>query len=218
MTRDFDSHICFASAHPIKLANDIRICTRVCYRLSCCIGAAFALICPVHSHTHDRMHESIPLPTQCCPKTLLHSHSDYFGGDGPHYSPPYPNPLHRNSSFGVATLRPDGFVGVRPKPTIKSDAHAHKSSSLFGTASTVPLLVTGNTLLITADTAPSGNVTVVAHGAELPGGAVTCGTVSGRNVTDEIMGCDLTAVVGKTIVLNLMVRNAVLFVLGFTKV
>ena len=59
---DFDSHICFGSAVPVRLADEIRVF--------------------------------------------------YMGGDGPHYSPAYPSPLHRNSSFGLATLRPDGFVAV----------------------------------------------------------------------------------------------------------
>ena len=34
----------------------------------------------------------------------------YMGGDGPHYSPAFPSPLHRNSSFGLATLRQDGTI------------------------------------------------------------------------------------------------------------
>ena len=138
--------------------------------------------------------------------------SDYFGGDGPHYSPPYPNPLHRNSSLGVASLRPDGFVGLAPK----SARPLHQSSN--GTATTLPLLVSGRQLLITADTAPSGDVTVVANGAGLPGGAVTCGTVSGRNVTDEVMAaCDLGPVVGQRVTLDLSVRDAVVYMVGFAK-
>ena len=137
---------------------------------------------------------------------------DYFGGDGPHYSPPYPDPLHRNSSLGVASLRPDGFVGLAPK----SDRPLYQSSN--GTATTLPLLVSGRKLLITADTAPSGDVTVVANGAGLPGGAVTCGTVSGRNVTDEVMAaCDLGPVVGQRVTLDLSVRDAVVYMVGFAK-
>ena len=151
--------------------------------------------------------------------------SDYFGGDGPHYSPPYPNPLHRNSSLGVASLRPDGFVGLAPKSDrplyqssngTKSDRPLYQSSN--GTATTLPLLVSGRKLLITADTAPSGDVTVVANGAGLPGGAVTCGTVSGRNVTDEVMAaCDLGPVVGQRVTLDLSVRDAVVYMVGFAK-
>ena len=29
----------------------------------------------------------------------------YMGGDGPHYSPAWPNPLHRNSSFGASPIQ-----------------------------------------------------------------------------------------------------------------
>lgn len=38
----------------------------------------------------------------------------YMGGNGPHYSPPHPSPIHRNSSYALATLRPDGFLAVTP--------------------------------------------------------------------------------------------------------
>ena len=35
-----------------------------------------------------------------------------MAGHGPHYSVPFPSPDHRNSSFALATIRPDGFVAV----------------------------------------------------------------------------------------------------------
>ena len=43
----------------------------------------------------------------------------YMGGDGPHYSPPFPSPLHRNSSFGLATLRQDG-TAISHRTLVKS--------------------------------------------------------------------------------------------------
>merc|ERR1712023_373578 len=61
----------------------------------------------------------------------------YMGGDGAHNG-------FRNSSLGLATLRPDGFAGIR--------ADAEELST-----TTVPLLVEGATLIITADVlAPTG--------------------------------------------------------------
>ena len=81
----------------------------------------------------------------------------------------------------------------------------------------MPLLVSAPKLLITADTAPSGYVSVLADGVGLPRGAVTCGVVSGRNVTDEVMACDLSSLVGKMVTIELNVTKAVVFTLGFAK-
>ena len=65
------------------------------------------------------------------------------GKDGPHYSPDYPNPLHRNSSFGLATLRQDGFIAL-------------KARDGKGSGKTTPLEVggagAGARLVLTADT------------------------------------------------------------------
>ena len=153
---DFDSHICFASAHPVKLRNETRVY--------------------------------------------------YMAGDGPHYSPPYPSALHRNSSYALATIRPDGFVGVAPL------LHAGD-----GSATTVPLAVSGDTLILTADAAPAGAVAVTVLSSRLPGGSALCATLSGRNVTDEpVGGCDLAPVVGHEARLQLRVTaGATLYTVGF---
>ena len=127
----------------------------------------------------------------------------YMGGDGPHYSPAWPNPLHRNSSFGLATLRPDGFVALGPAPAAAGGS---------GSAETIPLLVTGPKIFITADTAVArGSVAVQVKGVG------ECTAVSGRNVTDEFLaGCDLTAHMGKNVTLVLTVSpGAALYTFGF---
>ena len=155
--RDFDSHICFASAHPIKLANETRVY--------------------------------------------------YFGGDGPHYSPAWPDPGHRNSSFGMGTLRPDGFVALRPS-----------KAAAAGKATTVPLVASGAVLTVTADAAPGGSVGIMVRAPGLPGGAVRCAVLAGRNVTDmPLQGCDLSAVVGQLVTLEFDVRDAALYTVGFKR-
>ena len=117
-SKAFDSHICFASAHPVKLPNETRI-----YYMG---GTPQPQLCTVQTAE----------PTCCC------------AGDGPHYSPAWPSPIHRNSSFGLATLRPDGFVAVRPVTGYTSGAGS------------ISVNVSGPRMLITADTAPSGSVSL----------------------------------------------------------
>lgn len=153
--REWDSHICFASAHPVKLHHETRIY--------------------------------------------------YMGGDGPHYSPPRPSSDHRNSSFGLATLRPDGFVALRPR-----------AGDSFGVAKTIPLRVSGLQLVVTADTAPHGRLVVEVLHPLLEGGAARCSPLMGRNVTDEgLRGCELLKVLGQDVVLKIRVRDAALYTFGF---
>lgn len=61
----------------------------------------------------------------------------YMGGDGPHGG-------DRNSSLGLATLRPDGFAGIQGT----------------GNVTTTSIRVTGKTLIITADIVPGGSVII----------------------------------------------------------
>jgi len=168
---DFDSHICFASALPLRLDDEIRVF--------------------------------------------------YMGGDGPHYSPAYPSALHRNSSFGLATLRPDGFVAVRaragqmPHQPAGGRTAAFSPHSKSGTGKTTALVVTGGQLVVTADTALAGGagaaVTITAGGR-------ACGTVSGRNVTDfALAGCGGMAV-GTQVTLEIVLSgDALLYTVGFDK-
>ena len=153
--RDFDSHVCFASAHPVKLHNETRVY--------------------------------------------------YMGGDGPHYSPDWPDPLHRNTSFGVGMIRPDGFVALRPGAVGGA-----------GKATTVPLVASGRQLTVTADAAPGGSIGISVLAAGLPGGVARCAAVAKRNVTDEpLQGCDLSAVAGQLVTLELDVQGAALYTVGF---
>jgi len=125
----------------------------------------------------------------------------YMGGNGPHNGA-------RNSSLGLATLRTDGFAGVQ---------------AWTGTGSfiTVPLLVTGKTLTITADVA-----------AEV-GGAISIGVVDGgpaglrpahaapvtSNSTDAAVifqdEADFGKLVGSEMRLEVKLKRAMLYTIGF---
>jgi hypothetical protein len=152
---EFDSHVCFAAAHPIKLADHARIY--------------------------------------------------YMGGDGPHYSEKWGSPGHRNSSWGLATMRPDRFVGMGA------------ANGSAGTGRTSPLLFSAPQLLITADAAPAGHVSVRVISAQLPGGYAACAPIERANVTDApLSGCNLSAIVGQGASLELTLKGgAVVYVLGF---
>ena len=132
-----------------------------------------------------------------------------MGGDGPHYSPST-GPLHRNSSFGLATFRADGFVAVRAKPTSEAETKAK--------ATTVPVRGDGAQLLVTADTDRDGagmslRVQPVAADAE----PVVCQPLSGRNVTNEpLQGCDLRPLLGQNATLEVQLTGAaMLYTIGF---
>ena len=198
----FDSHICFASAHPIKLDDEVRVY--------------------------------------------------YMGGDGPHYSPPYPDPLHRNSSFGLATLRPDGFVAVRAqaqKSTSESESESESESKLglelplntstvVGVGRTKPVVVSGQQLVVTADTAMAGpatsrlavsvssctGTTDTANSSQHQSSSCSSKTfvcsavLEGLNVTDfTVKGCgNLT--VGSSVQLDITMQGSALFyTFGFTQ-
>ena len=80
--------------------------------------------------------------------------------------------------------------------------------------------MSGPHVLVTADTAvASGSVTVHVRSEDLPGGAVACDVLAGRNVTDLLLdGCDLSGSVGKLVKLELQVTGgASLHVVGFHK-
>ena len=85
-------------------------------------------------------------------------------------------------------------------------------------ATTMPLVASGRHLMLTADTAPSGSVTITVHAQGLPGGSAICAPVTERNVTDEVLkGCDLSAVVQQTVTLDFDVRgSALLYTIGFS--
>ena len=124
----------------------------------------------------------------------------YMGGDGPHYSKPWPDPNHRNSSFGLATLRQDGFIALRAK------------DGTAGSAKTIALQVSGSGQLVaTADTAMTG------ASVSLSVGAIKCGVLSGANVTDHALaGCGALSVGGSVSLTVALAGEARLYTVGFT--
>jgi hypothetical protein len=187
----YDSHVCFASAIPVEHSRTAANGTRIYY----------------------------------------------MGGDGPHYSPPWGDPLHRNTTLSMATMRPQGFVGLVPQARPMEDAAGRgpgagvgagggrgETAPNTGKAVTVPLTVTGARLVVTADTAPAGTVAVTVNGIEHDSEAASseqyftavCTPISGRNTTDEALeGCDLSAMVGRNVTLQLSVEDAALYTVGF---
>lgn len=107
----FDSHICFASGrhrHPSFHATVMSTFSLVFSLLvSVCASLTLVFSYPLRALPCTMRQAGVPLRLEDEIRIF------YMGGDGPHYSPSYPSPLHRNSSFGLATLRQDGFVALR---------------------------------------------------------------------------------------------------------
>ena len=132
----------------------------------------------------------------------------YMGGNGPHDG-------ERNSSFALATLRPDGFASVRG----------------HGTFTTPSLTVTDVMLTATVDFGLSSagrgalRVGVLPDGAMEPpiGLSLNNSVALTANATDALMhwrgGCggpDLTPLLGKTVKLQVSLEgDAMLYALGF---
>lgn len=111
----------------------------------------------------------------------------YMGGNGPHSG-------LRNTSFGLATTGPDRFAGVGGSGSIESRS----------------ILVTGSTLIITADVFPAGSISIYVNGASsLP---------IRENVTDTKVAFTSSPGLspGSTVVLKFGLDNAVLYSIGFT--
>lgn len=122
----------------------------------------------------------------------------YYGaGNGPHFN-------WRDGSLALATLRPDGFAGMR---SISNDEP--------GTIITKPVLCTGEHLCVTAD-AEGGTVRVEvldADGLSME----RCHPIAG-NVTRESVkwdSGDLSAYVGKSIRLKYEIRKSTLYAFEF---
>eukprot|EP01047_Picozoa_sp_COSAG01_P032691 COSAG01_NODE_2375_length_7802_cov_60.079579_6_plen_157_part_00 len=132
----------------------------------------------------------------------------YMGADGPHYSWGL---LKKNTSYGLATLRPDGFVGLRGV-----NAGTKVTNPPVGNvAKTAALNCSGATLVVTADTAaPGAAVFIRVHFA---GTVTVCEPLRGADVTDAPLdGCDLATMVGKEVVLEVQLAGvAVLYTFGF---
>eukprot|EP00935_MAST-01C_sp_MAST-1C-sp1_P001623 g1623.t1 len=119
----------------------------------------------------------------------------FMGGNGPHSGA-------RNSSFGLATARPDRFAGV----------------SGSGYSVTKPLTVTGATILLTADIlAPGGSVTVGVVGQ---GAGLAQATPLAQNATDHAVRfpsapSGLQPLVGKQVRLSITAKDAAVYTVGF---
>ena len=121
----------------------------------------------------------------------------YAGGNGPHNGP-------RNTSMGVALLRPDGFGG------------------LMGTGSvvTTEIRVTHAELVISADIlGKGGSVTVGAVG--VPGLTLADARSVTANVTDSKVvfagGATFESLVGRTVQLELVMSHAMVYTVGFSE-
>eukprot|EP00038_Savillea_parva_P016737 m.17866 g.17866 ORF g.17866 m.17866 type:complete len:521 (-) comp3542_c0_seq1:152-1714(-) len=115
----------------------------------------------------------------------------YMGGNGPHSGA-------RNSSFALATLRPDGFASFGGKQ---------------GTVQTVAITVTGGTMILSADVAVGGSVTVTAMDTHVPTSAPITSNVTDGTVT--FPGGGLGSLVGSSIVFKLTMIDAEVYTLGF---
>lgn len=123
----------------------------------------------------------------------------YMGGNGPHFG-------ERNSSFGLATMRPDGFA----------------SMSGSGTVRTVALTCTGPTLVITVDVLEAGgSVHVGLVGSSSKGLKPSDAVAVTQSTTDHAVafqaGKTLAALVGQDVVLELVLDRAAVFTVGFKK-
>jgi hypothetical protein len=124
----------------------------------------------------------------------------YMGGNGPHNGP-------RNTSLGLATLRPDGFGGIAGS----------------GVAITVPVKVTGATLIVTADMlSPGSGMVRVGVVAGTPGGDgldAQSATPLTANVTDQGVvyrgGKSFATLIGKEVALEIWATRAMVYTVGF---
>ena len=118
----------------------------------------------------------------------------YMGGNGPHNGA-------RNSSFGLATLGLDRFAGLAGT----------------GTVLTRELLVTGKTLMITADVGAGGSVKVGASDAAGlgPSDATPIAAAATRAAVAFVGGKDFGGYIGKTLAFTIELSDATVYTVGF---
>lgn len=128
-----------------------------------------------------------------------HERIYYMGGNGPHSGA-------RNSSFGLATLRPDGFAALTAE-----------AGSVF----TVPLKVTGRTLVVSVDFAPgapSRSLRIgTAHGGPLAADASIPISANGTDVAVAYAGgADWSGLMNSSVQLEIRLKGASIYTLGWT--
>lgn len=120
----------------------------------------------------------------------------YAGGNGPHNGA-------RNTSIGLATLRPDGFGGIAGSGTL---------------ITTADLLVTGPTLTVTADINNYGGSVRVALQSE-PGLGLANSVPILQNCTDAPVkfseGKTLKSLIGKRVSIIAEINHGMLYTFGF---
>lgn len=118
----------------------------------------------------------------------------YMGGNGPHSG-------SRNSSFALATLRTDGYAGMKGT----------------GTFITRKVKVTGSKLLVTADvSSPSGSVALGlgVSGLTLDDSTAVTSSVTNKPITFK-KGMDLSHLVGQEVALHIRLDNAIIYTVSF---
>merc|ERR1711920_368587 len=115
--------------------------------------------------------------------------------------------MGRNSSLGLAVLRMDGFAGLR-------------SGQDEVTLTTTPLQVVGDTLVITVDIVGAGGFACLGVVGQPKLSTASCMNIT-SNVTNApiqfVGGSTLKSLVGANVTLNILVKDAIVYTLGFKK-
>ena len=123
----------------------------------------------------------------------------YMGGNGPHSGT-------RNSSFGLATMRLDGFAGIKNE--------AQGKAAMMETYS---LDVIGKYLIVTTDVMSGGYVKVGFDGVN--GYELSDCTEIKTDVTDSVVewngNKDISALMGKSVKIQFEVMDSVVYTFGF---
>eukprot|EP00937_MAST-01D_sp_MAST-1D-sp2_P007180 g7180.t1 len=168
---------------------DIATCTRA--RSATAVGAGNPTSPPFDSHIIFPAHLPITQPEDG--RVRLY----YMGGNGPHNGP-------RNTSLGLAMLRPDGFGGI--------------GGSGHATTKTLPVPAGATTLTVTLDVlGRAGSVRVGAAGVTgLDAASAT--PVTGNSTDHRVVfasGRSFGELAGTSVELELVVESAMVYTVGF---
>ena len=160
----------------------------------------------------------ISAPTPFAGAVLTLSLNGLQGGNGPHSG-------IRNSSFALATMRTDGFAGLKGSGTVRTQpllcTGERRRCKRLGPPRCVltPMrCVPGATLIVTADVlGPQGSVKIGAVG--LPGVGIAQATPLTSNVTATKVGFkgggSFAAHVGKNVTLEIELVEGMVYTVGF---